>query len=182
MHTKEGVGFILTAGEGYRPTYDLAQNIVHIRRLVACDSYEPQSVSLGSSMPDIMFRRYSNGAKPEPQFERGTELADTLAGIRRTAAIVARLRPEYHNNHQDYSVLVELIECSDDSSRQFLCQRLDENPTLKAVLHVSHGPLMCAVHGIAVRPADAYESTETLKRFAQPLMEILRSAHKIKVS
>jgi hypothetical protein len=181
VHTDDGTGFILAGGENYRPTYDLAQLIVRLRKLISLDQYEPQSVSLGRSVPEISFRKYSRGAHPFAQLERSMELADALNGIRGAAAIVARLRPFHNPNHEVYSLLANVIECAGVATREFLGHRLAENQTLTLV-HVSEGSLLCSVQAIAVRPAPPYENDETLNRFARPIAEVLQSARRIEAA
>jgi hypothetical protein len=182
VQTADGPGFILTGNAKRDTAYNLAQIIARMRAVVAADQYEPQVVSRGESVPDFWFRRYSTGTQPVPLIERGQICLTRSAMFGGTASIVARLRPENDINYQAHSLLVELIECSEIRTREFLCDRLNGNPTLSRFVHLAAGPLICAVAAISGPPASAYENQEKLARFALPLSEILNSARTVHVT
>ena len=170
VETENGVGFILAGGPNYRPTYDLSRLILRVRSLVADDRYEPYTVSLRGTIDDHSFREYSSGAEPVLLIERGTELADAICKVRGTASVFGRLRPEHDPSYDKHWLSIELIECGDSKTQQFLSSRLNQNPWQRALVQLSAGPLLCIVS------ASQYETQSTLARFQKPLSEILDSA------
>ena len=165
VQTDGNAGFIGWGFDEYNPTIDLKATIIDISKLVTSDSYQPSQVEVASELPDVWIGGRNNSAsKP------------ILASVRAGASISASLRPDKHAEHDSQQFSVFLVEPANESDAQSLCQMAKANNSpLHCKLAVAQSQLFCLVVARSfVKGVDGYETNESLKRFSEGLVEILK--------
>jgi len=164
VETSGGLGFIGWGNEAYQPTGDLKRVAIEIADLVAKDKYRASSVEVASELPAVWLKSAEN-----PSVE------SVLKKVRAGASIHGNLRPNEHPTYKSQVLMIFLVEMDDERAAQELQEMSrKKKPANYSMVGVSNGKLFCLVIGESFEQGvAAFETPETLPRFAKGITEIL---------
>lgn len=164
VQTIDGVGFIGWGFDNYNPSIDLKSTIIDISQFIASDNYQPSQIEVATELPDVWL-----GGQDSPSSKRA------FSGIRGGATVSASLYPDKHAEHDSQQFTVFLVETANESDAQSLYQMAEGNKSANHCrLALARSRLFCLLVARSfVADTDAYETNESLMRFADRLAAIL---------
>jgi hypothetical protein len=164
VETSGGLGFIGWGNEAYQPTGDLKKVAIEIADLIAKDKYRASSVEVASELPAVWLKSAENPS-----------LESVLKKVRAGASIHGNLRPNEHPTYKSQVLMIFLVEMDDERAAQELQEMSrKKKPANYSMVGVSNGKLFCLVIGESFEQGvAAFETPETLPRFAKGITEIL---------
>ncbi len=165
VQTSSGVGFIGWGFETYEPTYDLKAIAIEIADYLATDKYLPSSVEVATVLPAVWLQIADRAA-----------LDQAMKSIRAVAQVTGSLRPEESPNYSFQHFIVFLAELATEAAAQNLLEiARQKNPSGYCMIPLAEGRLFLLIVARSfAQGIEAFETQQTMRRFAQPMMDILR--------
>jgi hypothetical protein len=162
--TAAGVGIINREFSPYNPTGDMPAMAVAIAHLVRDDRYEPSTVAIASKLPAVWFRT-----------DDETGLQALLRHVRAGLTVEGCLRPEHRPLQELQTLMIFAMELEDASTSEELMRiAMTHPPREEGRLALREKELFCMVIGRPMAEAEPFETSESLERFREPLMKVLR--------
>jgi hypothetical protein len=163
--TNKGIGLIYGGFRRTKPTYNLIAIASEIGACCAADKYQLSRVEFGTKMPQIWLESKDN-----------TALATLQKAFRTGVTIGADLRPIQGVESAAQHLVVFLQEMKTEAAAHSLCDiARKKKPQWFCKLELAVGRLFYLLVARSYwQDIPAYETPESLARFAKPLGEILR--------
>ena len=175
VRTKYGVGLIRTNISSFSPELDLVGIALELSTLIDQDRYRTAGVTAGERLPAAWFPRSS-----------ANDLEAKLDRIHGCVTVNAQLRPDDPANDGNsgamspYQFTVFVAEAADvDDAAHFAEWSLPTEKWNHAALAVQFGPVLALVVARSfVQGVAGIETNEALRRFADPIRELLGGAQR----
>ncbi len=165
VQTSSGVGLIGCGFERYEPTYDMKAIVIEIADYLATDKYLPSSVEVATVLPPVWLQNADRAA-----------LDQAMKSIRAVAQVTGSLRPEESPNHNFQHFIVFLAELATEAAAQHLLEiARQKNPSGYCMIPLAEGRLFLLIIARSfAQGIEPFETQQTMRRFAQPMIDILR--------
>ena len=170
VETDAGIGLIElgTDGRGFgttKPTYDLIAIAAEMADYFVSDKYRLATIGFGTIMPRIWLESKDD-----------TALNEALEAVRTGASISAEVQPTTGVEAFSQHFQAFLLEMRTEAAvQQLLDVARKKQPTFFCKVELAAGRLFCLIVARSFREGtESYETQETLKRFLQPIGDILR--------
>ncbi|MGH7494987.1 MAG: hypothetical protein ACREOO_21655 [bacterium] len=164
VQTKDGAGFIGWAFGEYNPTLDLKSIVLEVAELISSDKYQPEFVEVASELAPVWLE-----SKDNPSVHQA--LRSVLGG----AGISGRLRPNAHPTYESQTLMISVLELSNESAAQELLDMSKrKRPLGYCMFGLAKQKLFCLVVARSFEQGvETFETPESLLRFTEGIEEIM---------